>query len=198
MSHYQERESSEEECYLPFDSGIAAVVRVVDDEACVGSSVACRFVLALPCPARGPQWLACRISRNWYCFCASARERVRQRFGRGLTPRAMCLPIFLNFLRVSFQAVQHTAPKHARSWSTGHGARCLPFFLFAEREVQSMQLIALGRWSKADKRWNMVVELRCSPLGSRSSVAHPEHREAWRQRLKPVKPAQAQDLSPLP
>jgi hypothetical protein len=34
-----------------------------------------------------------------------------------------------------------------------------------------MQLIAMGKWSKADKRWNMVVALRRPISGASDSQA---------------------------
>ena len=47
-----------------------------------------------------------------------------------------------------------------------------------------MQFFAKGKWSKADKRWNMVVALR-RPVGdtSGSSAAHPGRRKSTPQKL---------------
>jgi len=47
-----------------------------------------------------------------------------------------------------------------------------------------MQLVALGKWSKTDKRWNLVVALRRpaqTPSGSSPSRA--EGRKTSRQKL---------------
>jgi len=46
-----------------------------------------------------------------------------------------------------------------------------------------MQLMATGKWSKADKRWNMVVAMR-RPAGTApvASAARPEGRKALRQK----------------
>jgi hypothetical protein len=47
-----------------------------------------------------------------------------------------------------------------------------------------MKFFAMGKWSKADKRWNMVVALR-RPAGdaSSSSAARPARRKAAQQKL---------------
>ena len=47
-----------------------------------------------------------------------------------------------------------------------------------------MQILALGKWSKADKRWNVVVALR-RPAGtpSGSSPSRAEGRKTSRQQL---------------
>ncbi len=47
-----------------------------------------------------------------------------------------------------------------------------------------MQLFAMGKWSKADKRWNMVVAMRRPADGaSGSPAAHPERQKSSGQKL---------------
>ncbi len=52
-----------------------------------------------------------------------------------------------------------------------------------------MELIATGKWSKADKRWNMVVALRRAVRG----LAHPPAKPSERPASSRVRPRQSPD-----